>query len=1521
MSFYHLRLLIQKSARYAWRRRIFRCYPKIVFELFVPIICILLLCLLRWMYSPSSQSGFQNDSLNSTASPRIQISPTSIISPQDSFQILNYTSVYRCPSSNIAVVITSEQLFKRFTRLCPRSHFILSSRQSDGQILLNTSVDMHQISYRCLYNNPHWCWKINLLAKESDTVQIQHPSASLCSHLDTQGYSLVLKAYLSLESLLNIPSNKQQLLVYTWPCSSYVSDALFSHFPRFTFIIILILVDGCIMFSFNFLFQELIEEKRQGITELLRLLSVRPLLNSLAWFLRVLIIQLLTNAILIFTLKISFDGAIYLAYVTIWLIIPTILLWTIHVLSRSILVAHVFNSVLKASLWSWFIYFISFWLAVSSSVQLPLIIHLIASIWLPFYSIKRIFVVFIQVNTNAGRHTDLLHEIIYIWICMIFGTLLFWLLAFYFERIRPGKYGIARSWSWPLDYIRKKQSRRESTDLTMVEMPSKQQTTVRINNLTKSYGRYGTERQVAVDHISFTLENSTIYGLIGHNGAGKTTTMEMICGLLSCDCGTVEIHNKNLSENLHELQACIGYCPQQDMLFSHLTVREQLEFYARIRSKGNTVDNNQIEALLGMMSMNEHDQKLCHTLSGGMQRKLSIACAFVGQANIIVLDEPSASLDPAARRMLWTWLREHKTNRTLLISSHLLDEVEELCDSVIILDAGKIQAQGTILELKQQYGPSGDRLHLDQLPNYIPNEWIIDENNQYVHIPDRQQLITLLKRLEKDNIHYSLMNTTLDDVFLRLASSESPTQDEGNLKSQIDILFTTRTNSRITDLWLQQVLGVFIRRSQIFLRRARLLPIVLILYLLYALAPIYLPSFNSSTQELSYIISSPLEHINAMNLRQFPVKTVPFYSTSKQFQEYLQSISPWQSNHGHRKRLIAVRINSFQQMECYVPPPALSNIISSCLSIFSVFSNRSISPLQLIGRERGSSLPTSSDMSSAQYDSPFFCFYTLPPSMHLSIFLLSLILIVCAAFIIHDYASGLHSYSLIHNLRSPINWLIIFLSDLLLCLIWLLILILIARFVHSSTFNGRFFALTPLFFIVNLPFIYLLAKFFKAPVLGATVIIFILQLALVLNAFKTFIELFRGYPLLSLIVHIVRWSLLLLFPNVNVFILIVAVLRKSYCQIDESILGQGGDDFSHERYPYKILIHTLIFVSQFVIYFFLLIMVDLGKVQISMCERKIKIKVRSEAGDDDVLEEKTRIKSMSSANRRKQALVLDSLTKLYREAIHPAVNQLSFAVPRGQCFGLLGFNGSGKTTTFRMLVGELHSTDGRIYRNRHELIGYCPQNDIAFPALTVAQTIDYICRIHGIEPSVLNNIILSQFQLGKYRHRLVSNLSGGTQRRLHLALCLIGSPTLLLLDEPTAKVDPVLRSHIRLILQHRPINTAIIFASHSMLECEQLCERLTILVRGNARCLGSIDRLKTKYGANYRVRLTLLESSVQVPSLISVENSNEYVYPKGSLAELFTLLEGLVEQHQIAANYTVQLTSLEHIFLTFQHSM
>ncbi len=620
MSFNHLRLLIQKSARYAWRRRICRYFPKIIFELFIPTICILLLCLLRWIYTPSSTVHTQRSGLSS----RIHLT-------QESIDVWNYTSVYRCPPASIPIEILGNKTFNRFKRICPRSRFILStSEQSNEYLFLNTSSNTHRISYHCRYNHRHWCEKTNF---NQDSLQVQHSSSFLCSHSTIRESNQLLKGYLAAESLLNRPIKKQQLFILTWPCSSYLSDGMFEVFPRFTLIIIFILIDGCILFSFNFLFQELIEEKHQGIIELLRLLSIHPLLNSLAWFLRIFLLQLIINLFLILILKISFNGGIYLAYVSIGLIIPSILLWTIQVLSRSILVAHFFNHVLPASLWSWLIYLISFWLAVTPSIQLPIVLHLLAVAWLPFYSIKRIVIIFFQINANLGRQKYLIDEIIFSWLCMIIGTLLMWILAFYFERIRPGKYGIARSWLWPLDYLRRSQ---KNIEPRLIETVSTDQTTLRVDNLTKSYGRRA-DQQIVVDHISFTLENSKICGLIGHNGAGKTTTMEMICGLLSCDCGRIEIHQKNLFENLHELQSCIGYCPQQDMLFSYLTVQEQLEFYAKVRAKGKNINDAQIEELLTMMEMIKFKQQLCHTLSGGMQRKLSILCAFVGDVDVIIL--------------------------------------------------------------------------------------------------------------------------------------------------------------------------------------------------------------------------------------------------------------------------------------------------------------------------------------------------------------------------------------------------------------------------------------------------------------------------------------------------------------------------------------------------------------------------------------------------------------------------------------------------------------------------------------------------------------------------------------------------------------------------------------------------------------------------------------------------------------------------------------------------------------------
>ena len=641
MLLYHLWLLLQKSLRYAWRRRICRCCPKIAFELLIPAVCLLFLILIRWIHTPSEDNN-ENPPLGGAKPTRIHVKPSALIQSRDSTHVFNNTLTLQCPSQNIIVRVVDSKLLSRLKHLCPQNRFILSSKSEphNESFLLSATPTGYIINYRCRHDDPKWCQNVSTSNNIENSKLIQHPAAFMCSDKDIHVTNRLLKNYLALESVLR-PPIKKRLSVHTWPCPSYAFDPIFDYVPRFVLTVILIFIDGCILFSFNLLFLALIDEKHQGITELLRLISVRPILNSLAWFLREFFIQSILNIFLILILKISFNGGIYLPYVSIWLIIPTIILWTIQVLSQSILIGHFFNRSIRASLFSWLVYFISCWLALSSSVRLPIVLHLLVSTWSPFYSIKRLFILLFRVNADIGRHTQLATEIILIWLCMLVGSLLMWLLAYYFDQIRPGKYGIPRSWLWPLDYCRnrqkKKQTRSDSVAMQMVETLPDANTTVRVNNLTKTYGHFNTEQQLAVDHISFKLDKSIIHGLIGQNGAGKTSTMEMMCGLLSCDCGTIEIHDKDLYENLHELQKCIGYCPQQDMFFSHLTVQEQLEFYARVRSGGSNVDYNQIDELLTMMEMNTHRRQLCHTLSGGMKRKLSILCAFVGQANVILL--------------------------------------------------------------------------------------------------------------------------------------------------------------------------------------------------------------------------------------------------------------------------------------------------------------------------------------------------------------------------------------------------------------------------------------------------------------------------------------------------------------------------------------------------------------------------------------------------------------------------------------------------------------------------------------------------------------------------------------------------------------------------------------------------------------------------------------------------------------------------------------------------------------------
>jgi ABC-2 type transport system ATP-binding protein len=216
-----------------------------------------------------------------------------------------------------------------------------------------------------------------------------------------------------------------------------------------------------------------------------------------------------------------------------------------------------------------------------------------------------------------------------------------------------------------------------------------------IHNLTKSYGK-----RVVLQNLNLEVKAGEIYGLLGPNGAGKTTTINIICNLLKADSGIVKINQKSVSK---ATKAWIGVAPQQNLLYQNLTCAENLEFYGQIYGLSGQKCQKQIVASLEAVSLLERANSTVHTLSGGMQRRLNIAVALVHQPKLLILDEPTTGLDIEARYVIWELIENlRRQGMTILLTTHLLDEAEHLCQCIGILKEGKIIVQGSLAELKSK---------------------------------------------------------------------------------------------------------------------------------------------------------------------------------------------------------------------------------------------------------------------------------------------------------------------------------------------------------------------------------------------------------------------------------------------------------------------------------------------------------------------------------------------------------------------------------------------------------------------------------------------------------------------------------------------------------------------------------------------------------------------------------------------------------------------------------------------------
>jgi ABC-2 type transport system ATP-binding protein len=294
--------------------------------------------------------------------------------------------------------------------------------------------------------------------------------------------------------------------------------------------------------------------------------------------------------------------------------------------------------------------------------------------------------------------------------------------------------------------------------------------------LTKRYGKL-----TAVDGLSLEVFEGEIFGLLGPNGAGKTTSINMLCGLLKPDAGRVSIHGKPITEGDPALRSRVGVCPQDIVLWKTLTCLEQLRFIGGMYGLEDGAAHRRSLQLLRELDLEERKDSLARTLSGGMQRRLNLAMALVHDPDILVLDEPEAGLDPQSRVLVRDYVRSLARRKTIILTTHNMDEADRLADRVAIIDHGQLLTVDTPEALKRSVG-EGDVLEIEFKAEVVEQAGMIlsailpdvSTNNHTLTIRKRAVvgwLPAILEALQKAQIEpgeVRLRAASLEDVFLAL---------------------------------------------------------------------------------------------------------------------------------------------------------------------------------------------------------------------------------------------------------------------------------------------------------------------------------------------------------------------------------------------------------------------------------------------------------------------------------------------------------------------------------------------------------------------------------------------------------------------------------------------------------------------------------------------------------------------------------------------------------------------------------
>ena len=472
-------------------------------------------------------------------------------------------------------------------------------------------------------------------------------------------------------------------------------------------------------------------EKEKKLREISRIMGISPGLHFLSWF--IFWITLLLISVILFVILIRGSGVF--VYSNPGIIFILMVLYACSVISFGFFISSFFSKANIASVVGGLVFFLTYitYGAIANgnpetlNLSRMMLSSLLPNVCLGYawrivgnWELTIDGVQWSNIRKPQSDEAEDQYTLSHSLVMFIIDAVLYYFIAWYVEHVFPGEYGVPRPFYfmfqpsfWCGEKCAGKKTKEEKQNtyeessngaFKIEKEPSHLPMGASIDSIMKVYdlGLFekmkmkcckgsGSSKKKAVDNLSLNMYEGQITALLGHNGAGKTTTMSIMTGLIAATSGSVTIDGHDVATELEQVRKVLGFCPQFNVLYDDLTVGEHLYFYARVRGIDKKLIKDDIERMLIDTNLTAKRNEPVRSLSGGMRRRLSIAIAFIGNSKCVILDEPTAGVDPFARRSLWDLLSKFRKDRTIVLSTHHMDEAEILADRIAIMSQGKLQ--------------------------------------------------------------------------------------------------------------------------------------------------------------------------------------------------------------------------------------------------------------------------------------------------------------------------------------------------------------------------------------------------------------------------------------------------------------------------------------------------------------------------------------------------------------------------------------------------------------------------------------------------------------------------------------------------------------------------------------------------------------------------------------------------------------------------------------------------------------